>query len=192
MLTVKKISKDPHGLEYELALFKAMYIYPKPIRLDRQGVHEHALNIYEGELLNRSLVESYPHLFAPMTYKNVEKYLPEKWFTYTERTVTKNRSRRNGDYWEDYDEVKKVPEYRYMFEDIIHIPSRSVIECKKYTSETGRARHRKRLLEKKHFIWSDFIFMAEDRPDDFIITDVLSINQNGKFRRHELNEFFNV
>lgn len=193
-ITVPKALNDPNGEYYEAALFKAMYHYPKPDRLDRQDIHSHALNILEGEALERSIVAAYPSLYKSMNYKNVSQYLPDKWLKYKKKKITKFPMYKPiNNKFVAYTEEREVPVFDYEYEDLIHLPTRTVIECKKYVSESSFKRHRKNLIKRSHYIQCDYILFAYDSEDDtepYEITHVLSLTKTGQFRNHDLTEFF--
>jgi hypothetical protein len=192
-MKIPKIKHDENGLEFEISLFKAMYIYPKPDRQDRQGVFSHALNIYEGEEFNRSLCDYCPELFKPFTYKNVQDYFPfhKKLQEQKDRTITKNRFRKTPmGTWEEYNEVKKVKEFVYMFQDVFHIPTCSIIELKKYETDSGRSNHLNKIRAKRKMMIADYYFIARECETHFEITDCLSLNDNGQFQRHNIEEKF--
>ena len=74
-----KNNNDPFGLEFEIALMKARYIYPAP---ENKGIHPddilgHAKQIYESEMLERSLCAFYESI-VPVTYRTASEYLSRK------------------------------------------------------------------------------------------------------------------
>ena len=72
-MIIKKSEYDPDGWMFEDALHKARYIYPTPDNPNARTIEKHAIQIYDSELLERSMCEAYGNL-RPLTYMNVQKY----------------------------------------------------------------------------------------------------------------------
>ena len=62
-MIIKIDNNDDNGYAFEDALMKAQYMYPKPNNPFAQDIIGHARQIYDGELLERSICIEYPYLF---------------------------------------------------------------------------------------------------------------------------------
>ena len=196
-IAISKSPENEDGIDFEECLFKAMYIYPPPHNTNIKTVDEHAKQIYDSELIERSVCNVWPEFFKPLTYKNVQKYFEGEAYDLLmsgkKRTVTKNRMRKNNGAWESYDEVKHVYEYEYMFNDLFHIPSLMILECKVYKNGKGRLDHIQNIVRsRKRYKSADYFLLAHDKSDiEFDITDCISVTQQGYVRYHDFREFFN-
>ena len=75
--TIPKVCEDLNGYEYEIALMKARYVYPEPDNPDANTIEKHAQQIYDSEMLERVVCETWKDLFRPLTYANVEQYFTD-------------------------------------------------------------------------------------------------------------------
>jgi len=183
--TIPKSNNDPHGYEFEIALYKAKYIYPIPDNPLCNTIEKHAIQIYESEMLERSLCFLYDSL-SPLTYVNVQKYftgnkksvLLEKTNPYT---ISKTKNSENH--------TKVISEYVYEFNDIFSIQTKNIIECKTYKSEAGRNRHLKKIRSQRNFNKCDYYLLALDTGNSFEMTDFFSLrNATSKFVRESFDE----
>jgi len=201
-MCIPKVKNVYDGLAFEECLYKAMYIYPKPINPNAQTIESHAKQIYSAELIERSICDVWPEYFKPLTFHTVQEYFGNSddkdvmtnydlLMNGVERTVTKNRKRRTdlGD-WEEYNEVKKVIEYDYMFNDIFHVPSKKIIECKVYKNDTGRIKHINTIRNNRSRYKSvDYFLLAHDKSDiEFDITDLFEMTQQGYCHYYDLRD----
>ena len=192
-IAITKSNTDPNGLEFELALFKAMYIYPPPYKesVRKGGQFAHAKQIYESELVERSICEAWPEYFKPLTYMNVVKHFDNEQrlslMEAKQRTVSKNRL--TAGTWQPYIESKPIQEYEYMFNDIFYEPTSVILECKVYTSESSRKSHIEKIIsERSRYKSADYFILSEDKGDTFEITDCLSVTQQGYVRYHDFRK----
>ena len=191
-IAINKSNKDPDGNEFEIALFKAMYIYPPPKKEEaRVSTLAHAKQIYDAECVERSICEAWPEYFKPLTYVNVMNYfegdLRKHLLKSKERTVTKNRLTKGT--WQPYYEHKAIQEYEYMFNDIFHIPSHMIMECKIYTDLNKRRGQIKSIVEERgRYRSADYFILAHDHGHNYEITDCISVTQQGYVRYHDFKE----
>ena len=161
-MIIKIDNNDDNGYAFEDALMKAQYMYPKPNNPYAQDIISHARQIYDGELLERSICNAYPNLFKPINAYNVLKYFPE-------HPVLNKTS------------------------DIFHIPTRSIIECKTYTSDGGRSRRSSEIRDPRNryrFENCDYFIFAKPIEDhSYEITDFLSLTDKNQFKTHNFDEF---
>ena len=68
--SIPKNNNDPYGLEFEIALMKARYVYPAPDNPHAQDIVSHAKQIYESEMLERSLCAFYDSIVPGAEGKN--------------------------------------------------------------------------------------------------------------------------
>jgi hypothetical protein len=202
-IAISKAKENVDGVDFEECLYKAMYIYPKPHNPNAQTVDAHAKQIYDSELIERSVCEVWPEYFKPLTFRNVQKFFTgedyDRLMAGVERTVTKDRKRKTatGD-WESYDEIKKVIEYEYMFNDIFWVPNmhngfetaQLIIECKVYKDESGRRNHIDKIRNMRNRYKSvDYFLLAHDKSDtEFDVTDLISMSQQGHCKYHDFKE----
>ena len=190
-ISVRKASENGNGIEFEECLYKAMYIYPKPDNPNAQAVDAHAKQIYDAELIERSLCSAWD-MFKPLTYMNVQKFFTGENYDLLMsgkiRTVKKDRKRPGT--WEPYEEIKQVMEYEYMFNDIFHVPSGSIIECKVYQNSRGREEHLNKIrMNRSRYKSADYFLLAHDRDDyEFDITDFITMSQQGYCRNLDFRE----
>ena len=187
-MLIPKNSNDPFGLEFELALLKARYVYPAPDNPNASEIVSHAKQIYESEMLERSLCAFYESI-VPITYKTTSEYLEKSYAVpQQEYLITKHKSTTNV-------HKRIISEYPYEFLDVLHVPSQKVIECKVYKSESGLSRHRKKILDRRSSRrgndLSDYYLIAKDIPTGFEVTEFLSIGATGRFVRENFEEFIN-
>ena len=71
---ILKDNNDPNGYAFEDALTKAQYMYPKPRNPHIHTVLQHAQQIYDGELIERSICKQLPDAFKPINMTNCKKY----------------------------------------------------------------------------------------------------------------------
>ena len=94
-LTIPKNNNDPLGLEFEIALMKARYVYPAPENTDihPDDILGHAKQIYEAEMLERSLCAFYESI-VPVTYRTTSEYLSNKFLhKQSSYKIVKNKSK---------------------------------------------------------------------------------------------------
>ena len=184
-MIIPKTYSDIDGYEFEIALYKAKYIYPTPDNPLCNTIEKHAIQIYESEMLERSLCFLYDSL-RPLTYVNVQKYftgniksvLLEKTNPYT---ISKTKNSENH--------TKVISEYVYEFNDIFSTQTKNIIECKTYKSEAGRSRHLKKIRSQRDFNKCDYYLLALDNKDSFEMTDFVSLrNATSKFVRESFDE----
>ena len=195
-IAIAKSKENENGLDYEEALWKAMYVYPKPKNQNIKTITGHADQIYLNELIETSICECWPEFFKPLTFRNVEKFFQgeskQGLMSGKKRTVRKNRNRWNAEEgeWEAYDEIKNITEYEYMFNDIFHISSGLILECKVYKDGKGRKRHIDDIRrDRGRFRSADYFILAHDKSDvEFDITDLMSMTQQGYDRYHDFRE----
>jgi len=186
---IPKNNNDPFGLEFEIALMKARYVYPAPDNPHAQDIVSHAKQIYESEMLERSLCAFYESI-VPITYKTACEHLQDSLRkSGTPYTITKNKSETNI-------HKRTIYEYPYEFLDVLHVPSRKVIECKVHKSDAGLERHRRRILERRNVRrgddLSDYYLICLDKDDEFEVTEFLSFGATGRFVRENFEEFMNA
>ena len=193
-ISISKSNSDPDGRDFEISLLKAMYIYPPPYKesVRKAGQFAHAKQIYESEMFERSACDAWPEYFKPLTYVNVVKYFDSEvrnsLMEAKQRTVSKNRL--TAGTWQPYIESKPIQEYEYMFNDIFHIPSQMILECKVYTDDISRKGHIEKIVsERSRYKSADYFILAYDIGDNFEITDCLSVTQQGYVRYHDFKEF---
>ena len=189
MTVIPKNNNDPFGLEFEIALMKARYVYPAPDNPHAQDIVSHAKQIYESEMLERSLCAFYESI-VPITYKTACEHLQDSLRkSGTPYVVTKNKSETNI-------HKRTIYEYPYEFLDVLHTPSRKIIECKVYKTEESKVRHRRRILERRSYRRendpSDYYLLCEDKDSGFEVGEFLSITERGKFVRENFEEFINA
>ena len=192
-IAINKSNKDPDGNEFEIALFKAMYIYPPPEKDEaRKSTLAHAKQIYDAECVERSICDTWPEFFKPLTYVNVMNHfegdLKKHLLKGKIRTVTKNRLTQGS--WQPYYEHKTIQEYEYMFNDIFHIDSSLILECKVYTDDNKRRGHINAIRNKiGRYRSADYFILAYDSGHNFEITDCMSMTRQGYARFHDFREF---
>ena len=197
-MIIQKDNNDPNGYAFEDALAKAQYMYPKPRNPHIHTILQHAQQIYDGELIERSICKQLSE-FKPINMTNCKKYFegmkPWEFLLKTkERKITKEMMRKNNGAWETYYEEKNVTEWEYMYYDIFHVPTLSIIECKTYDSDEGRKSHLQHIRENT---WKyknmDYFLIASNKDEtSFEITDFLSLNDSNQFKNHDINEFINI
>ena len=146
-MRIYKLCKDLNGYEYEIALMKARYVYPRPDNPEANTIEKHAQQIYDSEMLERVICETWENEFRPLTYANVEKFFTTS--VKRDKLLSKQRPYVQTKYKRTVEHTKEVFEYTYEFHDIFHVSSESVIECKTYTSETGLKRHKDKIRERR-------------------------------------------
>ena len=72
-----KDNNDPNGYAFEDALAKAQYMYPKPRNPHIHTILQHARQIYDGELIERSICKEFPGVFRPINMINCMKYFKQ-------------------------------------------------------------------------------------------------------------------
>ncbi len=187
--SIPKNNNDPYGLEFEIALMKARYVYPAPDNPHAQDIVSHAKQIYESEMLERSLCAFYDSI-VPITYKTCTTYLNESLRSFGKSyVITKAKSETNI-------HKRTIYEYPYEFLDVLHKPSRKIIECKVFRNDESKARHRRRILERRNSRRgddpSDYYLICKDKGDEFELSEFLSIGATGKFVRENFGEFINA
>ena len=75
-MEILKDNNDPNGYAFEDALAKAQYMYPKPRNPHIHTILQHAQQIYDGELIERSICKQLPD-FKPINMINCKKYFEE-------------------------------------------------------------------------------------------------------------------
>ncbi len=194
-ISIAKASENEDGIDFEECLYKAMYIYPKPDNPNAQTAEAHAKQIFDSELIEWSVCEVWPEFFKPLTFRNVQKFFKGEEYNLLmsgkERTVKKNRKRKTdtGD-WIAYDEIKTVLEYEYMFNDLFHIPSGVIIECKVYKNDRGRREHIENIRKfRSRYKSADYFLLAHDKSNvEFDVTDLISMSQQGYCKYHDFRE----
>jgi len=73
-MIIQKDHNDPNGYAFEDALAKAQYMYPKPRNPHIHTILQHAQQIYDGELIERSVCKQFPKLFKPINMVNSIKH----------------------------------------------------------------------------------------------------------------------
>ena len=173
-------------MEFDRCLALARYVYPAPHNPYAQEIVAHAKQIYEAELIERSLC-SHGYGFVPCTYKTIYETFgvdspllqPQKPYVMTKNKVSVKH-------------VREIYEYPYEFLDVLHTPTQSIIECKVASSEVSADRHRKNILEK----WrtrrgtdpNDYYLITMDKETSFEILEFLRI-VNGRFSRVNFEDF---
>ena len=193
---ILKDDNDPNGYAFEDALGKAQYMYPKPRNPHIHTILQHAQQIYDGELIERSICKQFPDTFKPINMTNCKKYMVgyqrNQFLLKTkERKISKEMMRKNNGAWETYHEEKNVTEWEYMYYDIFHVPTLSIIECKTYDSDEGRKAHLQQIRENdwKYKNMDYFIFALNKDNFNFEITDFLTLNGTNQFKNHNIAEF---
>ena len=191
-----KDNNDPNGYAFEDALAKAQYMYPKPRNPHIHTILQHARQIYDGELIERSICKEFPGVFRPINMINCMKYFKQAsshqfLLKSKDRKISKETMRKNNNELIKYNEVKTVTEWDYMYYDIFHVSTLSLIECKTYDSEEGRKKHLQHIRENN---WKyknmDYFLLALNKDNtSFEITDFLSLNGLNQFKNHNLTEF---
>lgn len=176
-MIIKKSEYDPDGWMFEDALHKARYIYPTPDNPNARTIEKHAIQIYDSELLERSMCEAYGNL-RPLTYMNVQKYFSgnKKAQLLKEKSPYQiEKHKRNYD-GSPKTESKYVSEYMYEFNDIFSLNTNYIIECKTYKSESGRTRQLDKIRKNKSMHICDYYLLALDKNQtEFEVTDFLSL-----------------
>ena len=113
-MKILKNNNDPDGIEFENALIRARYVYPSPENPNAQSIIDHAKQIYDSEMLERSL--SALEDFVPVTYSNVKKYLEEN---ISSRLLKKQSSYTMTKQKKTVVHTREIWEYPYEFLDII-------------------------------------------------------------------------
>ena len=139
MCSIPKSNNDPYGLEFDRCLALARYVYPAPDNPYAQEIVAHAKQIYEAELIERSLCAMDKN-FVPCTYKTIYETFganspllqPQKPYVMTKNKVSVKH-------------VREIFEYPYEFLDVLHVPTKSIIECKVASSDASLERHRKNI-----------------------------------------------
>ena len=191
-MIIKFDNNDDNGYAFEDALMKAQYMYPKPDNPFAQDVISHARQIYEGELLERSICSAYPNLFKPINAYNVLKYFPDHSVLNktSNRVIKKEQKNKTG---ESSFLTQIVLEWKYTYYDIFHVPTRSIIECKTYTSDGGRSRRSSEIRDPRNryrFENCDYFIFAKPIEDhSYEITDFLSLTDKNQFKTHNFDEF---
>ena len=189
-MRIYKLCKDLNGYEYEIALMKARYVYPKPDNPDANTIEKHAQQIYDSEMLERVICETWENEFRPLTYANVERFFttPVK----RNKLLSKQRPYVQTKYKRTVEHTKEVFEYTYEFHDIFHVSSESVIECKTYTSETGLKRHKNKIRERRSLRrenLNDYYLLCKNVENDYFeVEHFLSLNENNQFIKHDFEE----
>ena len=187
-MKILKNNNDPDGIEFENALIRARYVYPSPENPNAQSIIDHAKQIYDSEMLERSL--SALEDFVPVTYSNVKKYLEEN---ISSRLLKKQSSYTMTKQKKTVVHTREIWEYPYEFLDIIHTPTKSVIECKVHKDDSGADRQRKKILKKYNNSFgpdpNDYYLLCRDDGDSFFVDQFLSINNFGKFIKHNFKDF---
>ena len=192
-MQIPKSDYDPNGLEFEIALMKARYVYPEPENPSAKSIEKHAIQIYESEMVERSLCEQY-ECFRPVTYRNVCEYfdgskrdkLLHKQSPYV--MVKDKLSKRH---------IRQIFEYSFEFLDIFHVPTLSVIECKVYKSDAGLERHKSKIRSRRNSRrgvmagdeLNDYYLLCKDNETEFLPEWFLSVNESGQFVKHDFGEF---
>ena len=187
--TIPKVCEDLNGYEYEIALMKARYVYPEPDNPDANTIEKHAQQIYDSEMLERVVCETWKNLFRPLTYANVEQYFTDG--SKRDKLLSKQRPYVQTKFKRTVEHTKEVFEYTYEFHDIFHVPSQTVIECKTYTSDAGLKRHRNKIRERKGFSkknLNDYYLLCRSEENSFIVEHFLSLNESNQFVRHDFEE----
>ena len=184
---IPKSNNDPCGFEFDRCLALARYVYPAPDNPYAQEIVAHAKQIYEAELIERSLCAMNGN-FVPCTYRTIyenfgaDSPLLNKQKPYV---MTKQKS--------TVKHVRTIFEYQYEFLDILHVPTKSIIECKVASSEASLERHRKKILEKwrtrRGPDYNDYYLISMDKENEFEVVDFLSITKNGCFSREDFEPF---
>ena len=82
--------------------------------------------------------------------------------------------------------VRKIFEYPYEFLDVLHVPTKSIIECKVASSDASLERHRKKILEKwrtrRGPDYNDYYLICNVKENNFEVIDFLKI-VSGRFAR---------
>ena len=185
-MRIPKSNNDPYGLEFDRCLALARYVYPAPDNPYAQGIVAHAKQIYEAELIERSLC-AMGEDFVPCTYKTIYETfglsspLLEKQKPYV---MTKQKSTVKHE--------RTIFEYQYEFLDVLHVPTRSIIECKVASSDASLERHRKKIMEKwrtrRGPNYNDYYLICKSNETEFEVIDFLRI-VNGRFSRVNFGEF---
>ena len=195
-MIIQKDHNDPNGYAFEDALAKAQYMYPKPRNPHIHTILQHAQQIYDGELIERSVCKQFPKIFKPINMVNSIKHFsntPKSKFLLKnkDRKIIKEMMRKNNGTWETYCEEKNVTEWEYTYYDIFHVPTLSIVECKTYDSEGGRTSHLQHIREND---WKyknmDYFLIALNKDDEtFEITDFLQLNGKNQFKSLNIDEF---
>ena len=195
-MIIQKDNNDPNGYAFEDALAKAQYMYPKPRNPHIHTILQHAQQIYDGELIERSICKQFPDTFKPINMVNSVRYFmnsPKNDFLMNskDRKISKQMMRKNNGNWETYYEEKNVTEWEYTYYDIFHVPTLSIVECKTYDSDEGRKSHLQHIREND---WKyknmDYFLIALNRDDEtFEITDFLQLNGKYQFKSLNIDEF---
>jgi len=188
---IPKNNNDPFGLEFEIALMKARYVYPAPenTNIHPDDILSHAKQIYESEMLERSLCAFYKDI-VPVTYRTTSEHLSDKILhKQSSYKIVKYKSKTNT-------HIRNIYEMPYEFLDVLHVPSRKVIECKVHKSDAGLERHRRRILERRNVRrgddLSDYYLICLDKGHEFEVTEFLSFGATGRFVRENFEEFINA
>ena len=189
MCSIPKSNNDPYGLEFDRCLALARYVYPAPDNPYAQEIVAHAKQIYEAELIERSLCAMNEN-FVPCTYKTIYETFgvnspllqPQKPYVMTKNKVSVKH-------------VREIFEYPYEFLDVLHVPTKSIIECKVASSDASLERHRKKILEKwrtrRGPNYNDYYLICNVKDENFEVIDFLSINENGVFSRENFESLLN-
>lgn len=188
MFSIPKLNNDPQGLEFEQALIKARYVYPSPDNPDAQSIEQHAKQIYESELVERSICGAWPDLFKPLTYYNVMVHFEGNKLDRLLRKMSPYKLTKTK---KQVQHVREVFEYQYEFCDIFHVPSLSIIECKVYVSEASLRRHKEKIRSKRRDQINDFYLLSKKEDNYFIPDHFLTVNNSGQFVRQDFEEFVN-
>lgn len=184
--SIPKSNNDLYGLEFDRCLALARYVYPAPENQNAQEIVAHAKQIYEAELIERSLCAMNKN-FVPCTYRTISETFglsspllnKQKPYVMTKQKSTVKHTR-------------EIFEYQYEFLDVLHVPTKSIIECKVASSDMSLERHRKKILEKwrtrRGPDYNDYYLISMDREGEFEVIDFLKI-VNGRFARVDLKKF---
>ena len=87
---------------------------------------------------------------------------------------------------------RTIFEYQYEFLDVLHVPTRSIIECKVASSDASLERHRKKIMEKwrtrRGTDYNDYYLICKSNETEFEVIDFLRI-VNGRFTRVNFENF---
>ena len=173
MFSIPKSNNDPYGLEFDRCLALARYVYPAPDNPYAQEIVSHAKQIYESELIERSLC-AMSEDFVPCTYKTIS----ENFGTSSPLLERQNHYRLIKEKSAVRHE-RVIFEYKYEFLDILHLPTKSIIECKVASGEASLERHRKKILEKwrtrRGIDYNDYYLIAYNKKNEFEVLDFLKI-----------------
>jgi len=179
---IPKDNNDPDGYAFQDAYNKARYIYPAPDNKNvMDTIYKHALQIYNSEMLERSLC-AFNSQLKPLTHLNVlNHYKDSKMMVplMKEKTpyrIVKHKKNYDGS---DKKETKLVSEFNYEFNDIFCTTDLKIIECKTYKDRSGRQNRLNKIRSQRPMHLCDYYLLAHDKnEEEFEVTDFYSLRSS--------------